>query len=928
VELPIVFVGPSLPLTEARRFLDADYRRPIRRGDLAKVPPNAVVAIIDGVFDQDLAVSPRELKSALGRGVRIFGSSSMGALRAAEVPGVVGVGRIYEMFAKGTLQDDDEVAITFDPESHRPLCEPMVNIRHAVERLVTPGTISREAGSAIVRAAKAMPYRERTYPLILRSAGLAQRPDAKLLQNMLAAHDLKREDAITLLEYLPRASSGAHRPASALRSPELNDEDDRQDQGEVVESFPGSAPLLFWEFGAAIPLSELVEFLALTGQLARPARNAAARYLLAGGELEPATDEGPSEEEVSARLFDRTSAQWGFFTDEETRVTLADLGIGAVSFSERVDEEIAAQRRVMALVREGSEEFLHALRMELFLDELALKRVAARWSSLSKLAARANSAEARVSEAEKRAALAHVCRALDVTDRAGALRELACWGLSGAVLERFVEMLALAGRCKTEWDAQKSANAGRPVAGMRLLTKRLKPAGELRFSSSSTLALSQLKRLCKLVGITRVSSITGLSDIGIPNAQAFRPDGQFSSTVGSGKSETARGARIGAVMEEVEKWAQEQYVQARHAGDVTASHNELLAARRLAVDPLRLDLPYDTCYAPTQHMTWRACHDLLGGKPVLVPLAALTPERLPHDIYFSARAGRKQFGTNGLASGFNLEDATCHALCEYVERHADVLSDILTGNPGLQSPAALPVIDPRTVPASTRRLLKKIERSGRTVALFDLRADIRVPTFRARVGTPIDADSGLFGVSRQTAFGKATHPSPEVALNMAVLEAVQSVMTVTAGAREDLTVRSRSLGRHERTASMTREAFATRNGDAQGPLISFDAIDGLVARDARRDVSWVVERIRDAGYPHVLVCELGPEQLAPARVVRVLVPGLETVNPFHTGLEARIRLVADLLPTSCLHAAKSPAVSARTTSRVRSARRAARAPAR
>lgn len=915
MQLPIVFVGPSLPLTEAQRYLNADYRRPIRRGDLATVPPNAVVAIIDGVFDQNLAVSPREVRTALGRGVRIFGSSSMGALRAAEVPGVIGVGRIYEMFAKGTLQDDDEVAITFDPETHRPLCEPMVNIRHAVERLVTPGTISREAGSAIIRAAKSMPYRDRTYPQILRSAGLGGRADAKVLQNMLAAHDLKREDAITLLEYLPSAPSQGHTAPGATPHAVLNEEDDREDEADAVLEFPADAPILFWEFGTGVALTDVVHFLALTGELETPARNAAARYVLSGNTLDPATDEGPSEEQLSARLFDRLSAEWGFFTDEETRVTLADLSIGAGSFSQHADEEIAAQRRVMALVREGSPEFLHALRMELFMNDLALKRTAARWSSLTTLAYAAS--DEPPTQDERRAALSRVYRALDVRDQDGALRELALWGQSEADFERFVQTLARAARTKRHLDARKAINAARPVVGTQLLTRRLKPKGELRFSAPNKLASTQLKRLSKLVGITRVAIITGLSDIGIPNAQAFRPDGQFSSTVGSGKSETAAGARIGAVMEEVEKCAQEQYVRVQEPTDVVASYVELQRSRRLAVDPATLDLPYDSCYAETRSLQWRRCQDLIGGKPVLVPLAALTPERLPHDIYFSARAGRKQFSTNGLASGFNLEDATSHALCEYIERHADVLSDIVTGNPGVKGAPAPCAIDLRTVPGSTRRLLQKIEKSGRSVAVFDIRSDIAVPSFRARVGTSMDSGEGLFGMGQHLAFGKASHPNPEVALNMALLEAVQSVMTVTAGAREDLTVRSRSLGRHERTSSMTRRTFATRNGNAEVPELRFDSIAGLVSRDAREDVTWTVERVRDAGYLHVLLCEVSTQALAPACVVRVIVPGLETVNPFHTGLEARVRLAADLLPT----------VSA-TTPRAPSARRAARARAR
>src|SRR5215831_8507331 len=92
----IVYLGPSMPVEHAQQLLEADYRRPIRRGDLTTIGAGAIVAIIDGVFEQNLAVSPREVREALDRGVVIFGGASMGALRAAEVPGVIGVGRIFK----------------------------------------------------------------------------------------------------------------------------------------------------------------------------------------------------------------------------------------------------------------------------------------------------------------------------------------------------------------------------------------------------------------------------------------------------------------------------------------------------------------------------------------------------------------------------------------------------------------------------------------------------------------------------------------------------------------------------------------------------------------------------------------------------------------------------------------------------------------
>ncbi len=62
-----------------RRILDADYRPPVRRDELEKLACGSVVGIIDGVFHQSLAPSPREIRNPIARGIDALGSSSMGA---------------------------------------------------------------------------------------------------------------------------------------------------------------------------------------------------------------------------------------------------------------------------------------------------------------------------------------------------------------------------------------------------------------------------------------------------------------------------------------------------------------------------------------------------------------------------------------------------------------------------------------------------------------------------------------------------------------------------------------------------------------------------------------------------------------------------------------------------------------------------------
>ena len=89
----IIYTGLSLPFDEAKQILDSFddveviYKRPIKRGDLniaLKEKPD-IIGIIDGVFHQNSAVGHKEILAAIKSGIKMFGSSSMGALRASEL---------------------------------------------------------------------------------------------------------------------------------------------------------------------------------------------------------------------------------------------------------------------------------------------------------------------------------------------------------------------------------------------------------------------------------------------------------------------------------------------------------------------------------------------------------------------------------------------------------------------------------------------------------------------------------------------------------------------------------------------------------------------------------------------------------------------------------------------------------------------------
>ena len=105
----IVFLGPSLSRAEAEVLApDAEFWPPAQAGDVYRACHSAgaeTIGLIDGFFGTAPSVWHKEVLFALSRGVRVLGSSSMGALRAAECAafGMEGVGEIYDMYAAGVL---------------------------------------------------------------------------------------------------------------------------------------------------------------------------------------------------------------------------------------------------------------------------------------------------------------------------------------------------------------------------------------------------------------------------------------------------------------------------------------------------------------------------------------------------------------------------------------------------------------------------------------------------------------------------------------------------------------------------------------------------------------------------------------------------------------------------------------------------------
>jgi TfuA protein len=205
---PVIFIGPTLSIDKAKEILDADYRPPAKKGDLLKLIPTAVkfVGLIDGYFLQDYPPTPIEVYNLLRKkDVLVFGSSSLGALRAVELKrfGMMGIGKIFNLFLKGIIDSDDEVAVTFTGYREYQ-SDALIDIRYNLFLAQKKQIIDKNTKRNILRIAKKTYFPYRTYDDILEKSKKVFSLQKKQIEDFgeyVSKHkvSLKEKDAIRLL---------------------------------------------------------------------------------------------------------------------------------------------------------------------------------------------------------------------------------------------------------------------------------------------------------------------------------------------------------------------------------------------------------------------------------------------------------------------------------------------------------------------------------------------------------------------------------------------------------------------------------------------------------------------------------------------------------------------------------------------------------
>ena len=350
-----VFVGPTLPAPTAAAALDAVYFPPVRQGDVYRAAvrhrPRAI-GIIDGYFQQVPSVWHKEILWAMAQGVHVFGSASMGALRAAELAafGMRGVGRIFEAYRDGWLppyeaepfEDDDEVAVMHGPAESGfvPLSEAMVNIRCTLASAAAQGVIGPATRDALVATAKRLFYADRSYERLLGCAADDAYPAHELaaLSGWLPSGcvNQKRDDALAMLAVMRDFLAGEPPPARVNYVLEPSEMWERAAASALPAQLGSGAE------AAGLPADALLDELRLDGLAYISARRAG---LLRGAALrECERQRVTASDEVRRQTVDLLRRRFELFDREALERWLADNDLMSTTFARLMDDEARLDR--------------------------------------------------------------------------------------------------------------------------------------------------------------------------------------------------------------------------------------------------------------------------------------------------------------------------------------------------------------------------------------------------------------------------------------------------------------------------------------------------------------------------------------------------------------------------------------------------------
>ncbi|MGC2573683.1 MAG: YcaO-like family protein [Candidatus Nitrosopolaris sp.] len=405
--------------------------------------------------------------------------------------------------------------------------------------------------------------------------------------------------------------------------------------------------------------------------------------------------------------------------------------------------------------------------------------------------------------------------------------------------------------------------------------------------------LTQIIPICKKIGVTRISDITYLDHLYIPNYTAVLPGTEDLFWVYSGKGLTKAHAKTSALMESIERYCS---LASTYSGNfIQGTYSELSKSYNKVLHPDEVVEPVERKYNDRDSIV-----DFLMGYDLLTHERVLVPAELVFCSYIAKPPATHMFlysHTNGLASGNVLEEAICQALSEVIERDAVSIADLcascipftilekitkslteaykdkvsqFTQDKFVDDPSIFPEVDISEITnefVPLKLLTKRFTNAGIPLLIKNItQKDIGIPTFVASSIEWVSKDYGYF------ARGYGTHPDARIALIRAITEVSQTRAVTIQGARDDM----KKIQYKENEEIYKRKwefmpAFSGKNNNKT----NFRQIDTYVKKDILEDIELILNNLKQAGVKRAVVVELTNPSIG-IPVVRVIVPGLET----------------------------------------------------
>lgn len=360
-------------------------------------------------------------------------------------------------------------------------------------------------------------------------------------------------------------------------------------------------------------------------------------------------------------------------------------------------------------------------------------------------------------------------------------------------------------------------------------------------------------REAKRLGAQRISDITGLNELRVSCWQVFYPQAQEidgNITVLNGKGWDSEQARLSALMEFIERYWAENTPLPLHI----ACQAELERSNELYIAPSDIPLPVGVATSDSQPMAWVTGLSLEGEKIWVPAHEVLCPFKPPIGSY-----NPPIWRSVGLAAGADETDAVLSGLLEVLERDAVAVGEL--GKIGTS--VNLDLVDSSKLYALCRQL-KQLDIA---LEIKQLSALGGVSAFVACLDEKSAADP------MRLIAGYGAHIDPFMAMERAILEAVQTRATVVAGAREDLEKHKslQALGYVQARDSLAWW-FDSTNERLEAPATPLMPPKNLaVALDTLR------HNLMEQGFDRIVVVKLSPPE-SEIVVVRVIVPGCSHVT--------------------------------------------------